>query len=224
VLATLREGRAADEPLALAATLPAGHTEALCVGPLDRDELRGLLTPIVDSISRPALQRIHTVSGGNPLYALELARGATAVGLQPGGLALPVSLRAAIAGRLATVGDDVAALLQAVSALAHTTVGELSAALPGRDVGALLAQAEARGLIHRAVNGGEDDVVLFCGSGTTGAVDKLVRVLPLADAVVFLGPYEHHSHELPWRESAADVVTSARPPAAAWTWPTWTAS
>jgi selenocysteine lyase/cysteine desulfurase len=158
------------------------------------------------------------------LYALELARGATAVGLQPGGLALPVSLRAAIAGRLATVGDDVAALLQAVSALAHTTVGELSAALPGRDVGALLAQAEARGLIHRAVNGGEDDVVLFCGSGTTGAVDKLVRVLPLADAVVFLGPYEHHSHELPWRESAADVVTSARPPAAAWTWPTWTAS
>ena len=24
--------------------------------------------------------------------------------------------------------------------------------------------------------------------------------------VVFLGPYEHHSNELPWRESIADVV------------------
>jgi selenocysteine lyase/cysteine desulfurase len=26
---------------------------------------------------------------------------------------------------------------------------------------------------------------------------------------VFIGPYEHHSNELPWRESAADVVTIA---------------
>ena len=25
--------------------------------------------------------------------------------------------------------------------------------------------------------------------------------------VVFIGPYEHHSNELPWRESIADVVT-----------------
>ena len=24
--------------------------------------------------------------------------------------------------------------------------------------------------------------------------------------VVFIGPYEHHSNELPWRESIADVV------------------
>jgi len=66
---------------------------------------------------------------------------------------------------------------------------------------------DARGIIHAAVNGGEDDVVVFCGSGTTGAIDKLVRVLDLASAVVFVGPYEHHSNELPWRESGADVVT-----------------
>jgi selenocysteine lyase/cysteine desulfurase len=25
--------------------------------------------------------------------------------------------------------------------------------------------------------------------------------------VVFIGPYEHHSNELPWRESIADVIT-----------------
>ena len=73
---------------------------------------------------------------------------------------------------------------------------------------------EARAIIHRAVNGGPDDVVLFTGSGSTGAIDKLVRVLGLRGArrarrrpVVFVGPYEHHSNELPWRESAADVVT-----------------
>jgi selenocysteine lyase/cysteine desulfurase len=68
-------------------------------------------------------------------------------------------------------------------------------------------------------------VVLFCGSGSTGAVDKLIGILNLripADLddrydlsgrippgerpVVFIGPFEHHSNELPWRESIADVV------------------
>jgi selenocysteine lyase/cysteine desulfurase len=69
---------------------------------------------------------------------------------------------------------------------------------------------DARRVIHRAVNGGAEDVVLFCGSGATGAVDKLVRLLDLSAherPVVFVGPYEHHSNELPWRESIADVVT-----------------
>ena len=57
----------------------------------------------------------------------------------------------------------------------------------------------------------DDDVVLFCGSGATGAIDKLIRAAgarPRAERpVVFIGPYEHHSNELPWRESVADVVT-----------------
>jgi selenocysteine lyase/cysteine desulfurase len=69
---------------------------------------------------------------------------------------------------------------------------------------------DARRIIHRAVNGGPDDLVLFCGSGATGAIDKLIRLLaldPRDRAVVFVGPYEHHSNELPWRESIADVVT-----------------
>ncbi len=85
---------------------------------------------------------------------------------------------------------------------------------------------EARSIIHEAVGGGDDDVVLFCGSGATGAINKLVDILGLRlpcqldetyglaeripaneRPVVFVGPYEHHSNELPWRESIADVVT-----------------
>jgi len=69
---------------------------------------------------------------------------------------------------------------------------------------------EARRIIHSAVNGSEDDVVIFCGTGATGAIDKLSRLLaldPWDRPVVFVGPYEHHSNELPWRESVADVVT-----------------
>ncbi len=50
---------------------------------------------------------------------------------------------------------------------------------------------DARRIIHGAVNGGPDDVVLFCGSGSTGAIDKLIRVLDLPTRdppVVFVGP------------------------------------
>lgn len=70
---------------------------------------------------------------------------------------------------------------------------------------------EARRIAHGAVGGGEDDVVIFTGSGSTGAIDRLLRVLGLeapaaVRPVVFVGPYEHHSNELPWRESAADAV------------------
>ncbi len=80
----------------------------------------------------------------------------------------------------------------------------------------------SRQMIRRAVNGTADDKVIFCGSGATAAINKLIDVLNLrlpADLdqrcclaaslpeeerpVVFIGPYEHHSNELPWRESIA---------------------
>ena len=82
----------------------------------------------------------------------------------------------------------------------------------------------ARQVIRRAVNGTTDDKVIFCGSGATAAINKLIDVLNLrlpADLdqrcglaaslpeeerpVVFIGPYEHHSNELPWRESIARI-------------------
>ena len=84
---------------------------------------------------------------------------------------------------------------------------------------------DARRIIRDAVGGDDEVAVLFCGSGSTGAVDKLIGILNLRipadlDAryglsarippeerpVVFTGPFEHHSNELPWRESIADVV------------------
>jgi selenocysteine lyase/cysteine desulfurase len=79
---------------------------------------------------------------------------------------------------------------------------------------------DARAVVAEAVGDRGDHAVIFCGSGATAAVNKLVGILELrapADLtrdfppdqrpVVFVGPYEHHSNELPWRESIADVVT-----------------
>eukprot|EP01095_Lingulamoeba_sp_RSL-Kostka_P017249 TRINITY_DN8856_c2_g1_i1.p1 TRINITY_DN8856_c2_g1~~TRINITY_DN8856_c2_g1_i1.p1 ORF type:complete len:1221 (+),score=453.67 TRINITY_DN8856_c2_g1_i1:204-3866(+) len=102
-----------------------------------------------------------------------------------------------------------------------------------------LYRHESRDLIKRYLNGAEEDVLLFCGSGATTAINKLIGVLNLkkiagvkennnADCetgncpiiqskeeelknlkvVIFIGPYEHHSNILPWRElKAAKVIT-----------------
>jgi selenocysteine lyase/cysteine desulfurase len=84
---------------------------------------------------------------------------------------------------------------------------------------------EARRIIREAVGGDGQTLVIFAGSGSTGAIDKLIGILnlrvpadlddryalsaripPQERPVVFIGPFEHHSNELPWRESIADVV------------------
>lgn len=84
---------------------------------------------------------------------------------------------------------------------------------------------DARALIRDAVGGDEETVVIFAGSGCTGAIAKLVGIMGLRipstledryhlsaavpvqeRAVVFIGPYEHHSNEVMWRECVADVV------------------
>ncbi|MFC6634763.1 aminotransferase class V-fold PLP-dependent enzyme [Microbulbifer taiwanensis] len=85
---------------------------------------------------------------------------------------------------------------------------------------------EARNEVRRALNAGPEDRVIFCGSGATAAVHKLIDILnlrlpadlnqryrlleripPQERPVVFIGPYEHHSNELPWRESIAELVS-----------------
>jgi len=101
---------------------------------------------------------------------------------------------------------------------------------------------EARALIAAEVNAGTDCSVIFTGSGATSAVNRLVALCGVADCgntnaatpanrfaalfrtvgqraknlasapAVFIGPYEHHSNILPWRESGAEVIEIAEAP------------
>ena len=65
--------------------------------------------------------------------------------------------------------------------------------------------------------------LLFCGTGCTAAIRRLQEILGLVvpeslrrqvidtlpasrRALVFVGPYEHHSNEVSWRETIAEVV------------------
>ena len=71
---------------------------------------------------------------------------------------------------------------------------------------------EARASIARATGAGDDHAVIFTGAGATAGLNKLVSLLGVNQAarpVVFVGPYEHHSNLLPWRESRAEVVEIA---------------
>ncbi|WP_137170171.1 aminotransferase class V-fold PLP-dependent enzyme [Marinomonas sp. FW-1] len=73
---------------------------------------------------------------------------------------------------------------------------------------------QARQQIREAVNASTEDLVVFCGSGATSAINTLISQLGLrklsteekSQTTVFIGPYEHHSNELPWRELGIEVI------------------
>ncbi|WOK97376.1 hypothetical protein Cni_G06084 [Canna indica] len=77
--------------------------------------------------------------------------------------------------------------------------------------------------IKRCMGAGGDDALIFCGVGTSAAIKRLQEVIGIAVPstlrervvaslheeerwVVFVGPYEHHSNLLSWRQTTAEVV------------------
>ena len=83
-----------------------------------------------------------------------------------------------------------------------------------------MAYHDARAIIKKHVNASEDDVLITEGSGMTGVVNKLQRILGLKvsenlkeytqvpDAlkpIVFITHMEHHSNQTSWLETIADV-------------------
>lgn len=80
-----------------------------------------------------------------------------------------------------------------------------------------LAYDTAKTIIKKHVNASSEDVLLFCGSGMTAAVNKLQRILGMRlpermhqpsteKPVVFVTEMEHHSNHISWLETIADVV------------------
>lgn len=72
---------------------------------------------------------------------------------------------------------------------------------------------EAHNIIGRHVNASKDDIVLFKGSGMTGAINWLQYMLGLRDMhlphdkrpVILITHLEHHSNQTSWEESSALV-------------------
>jgi selenocysteine lyase/cysteine desulfurase len=121
--------------------------------------------------------------------------------------------------------------LQRVYANTHTEDD-----ITGRSMSQLLHEAEEA--IKKSVNAGPSGRIVACGTGATGAIDRLQQIVGVALApatrqnidkmldaaggdfdaqafrevldkhrpVVFVGPYEHHSNEISWRQSLATSV------------------
>ncbi len=73
-------------------------------------------------------------------------------------------------------------------------------------------RGEARSIIADLTSCSPDCSVVFTGSGATAGLNRIVGLLNIAERVqggervaVLIGPYEHHSNILPWRESGAEV-------------------
>ncbi|MHB1103895.1 MAG: aminotransferase class V-fold PLP-dependent enzyme [Devosia sp.] len=72
---------------------------------------------------------------------------------------------------------------------------------------------EARAIIAACCGADSAHAVIFTGSGATAGINRLVNLFGVHAAVasgelpaVIIGPYEHHSNILPWRESGAEVI------------------
>ena len=78
---------------------------------------------------------------------------------------------------------------------------------------------EARALVAEFCGATEDHAVIFTGSGATSGLNRLVKLFGVTEAVaagkavrIIIGPYEHHSNILPWRESGAEIIELAESP------------
>ena len=73
----------------------------------------------------------------------------------------------------------------------------------------------ARRIIADCCNATAEHAVIFSGAGATSGLNRLVSLFGVntgSRAVrprVIIGPYEHHSNILPWRESGAELVEIA---------------
>ncbi|WP_154223824.1 aminotransferase class V-fold PLP-dependent enzyme [Marinicella rhabdoformis] len=99
--------------------------------------------------------------------------------------------------------------------------------MTGRSMTKLLHDAEDR--IKKSLGANDDDRIICVGTGATGAITKLQQILGTflppatrkqiedsADCdlekikdqspVIFVGPYEHHSNEISWRDGLCEVV------------------
>jgi DNA-binding CsgD family transcriptional regulator len=108
-------------PPALVEALGDETAQSLAVDGLSLGAIGHLLRARVERpLSRPEVRRVHDVSGGNPLFALELARSLNRPTLGPP--ALPPTLRELIASRLAGLSPAATRVALVSASLAHPRV------------------------------------------------------------------------------------------------------
>ena len=167
----------------------------------------------------------------NPAYLRQQIVGVDSTFETPFGERLMVYCDYTASGRCLRFVESYLQSLQRVYANTHTEDD-----ITGRSMSQLLHEAEQA--IKDSVNAGPGGRIIACGTGATGAIDKLQQIVGVALApatrkniydmldrleegfccdsfkdlaekaqpVVFVGPYEHHSNEISWRQSLATTI------------------
>jgi DNA-binding CsgD family transcriptional regulator len=185
VVASRREGE----------SLPSAFGEAVRAIGLSRLPVLGLSLGAVArivrarlsvSFSRPVLLRIYDAAGGNPFFALELARAAAEAAERGDVLAIPESLRELVRIRLAALPGETRAALLVVAACGQPQSSVVAA----------------------AVEDWEDAVAPAINAGVLEHVDGRVRFThPLLGSVVYADAPEHRRRSV--HRALADVADAA---------------
>lgn len=125
LLAAARLEVGAALPFNLDRALTAGRLTRVAVEPLGLEEIARLLRSRLGlELPRPALRRLHELSGGNPFYALEIGRALPSASSLARGEAvvLPASLTELVSRRLDALTDRARELVLAVAALSSPDV------------------------------------------------------------------------------------------------------
>ena len=142
VLGALRSPGASDRSCPLLRSDP-DRVHRIRVGPLTLGALHQMLRDLDRPVVPPAtLTRIEQISGGNPFYALELARVYTREGTADPSSPLPQTLAQLIRTRIDGIRPEVQPALLAAAALGEPTVELVQLAL---DTGPGDGRAPARG-------------------------------------------------------------------------------
>ena len=167
----------------------------------------------------------------DPAYLRQQIVGVDSTFETPFGERLMVYCDYTASGRCLRFVESYLQSLQRVYANTHTEDD-----ITGRSMSQLLHEAETA--IKESVNAGPHGRIIACGTGATGAIEKLQQIIGVALApatrrnlgevldrldgdmcsksfreslrehqpVVFIGPYEHHSNEISWRQSLATTI------------------
>ena len=144
VLIARREGVGDDR---LERALPPDRVRRIGVGPLTLGAVHELIKErLGTTFPRPIVHRLRETSGGNPFFALELARaivrrgGAVAAGEE---LPVPGTLRELVAAHISELPDETLGALRVASTLAAATPDVVSAVIDGDALAALAPAFEA---------------------------------------------------------------------------------
>ena len=193
-------GRRTSDDVALDAAVPGAAGDrvvSIDVRPLSIDSVDRLLRDRLGlELARPALVRLHAVSGGNPFYAIELGRavgqGQSHVG-DSDALRVPPSLEALVADRLAALDADAETVVLFAAAAAHPTVESLAVALDA-DPGHALRRAETAGVLQTAGGAIRFSHPLLAAAAHARATEARRREIHARLAEVAADPEERAHH------------------------------